>query len=104
VNVSLDDLASGVLTGCDRLFVDDWSLIVADEQRLLGRLARAGLVCGPGESRTGARSVDGTIADLVSSNVAGRESDAEIVVINPFGMAAADVFLADALVRNGLND
>jgi ornithine cyclodeaminase/alanine dehydrogenase-like protein (mu-crystallin family) len=35
VSVSLDDLDADVLLGCDRLFVDDWNLVIADERHLL---------------------------------------------------------------------
>ena len=100
VNVSLDDLTSEVLLGCDRLFVDDWNLSIEDEHRLLGRIARAGLVCGPGESRDGARPANGTIAHVVAATVPGRLSDSDIIVVNPFGMAAADILLADALTAD----
>ena len=104
VNVSLDDLTADVLVNCDRLFVDDWSLIVEDQHRLLGRLARERKVCGPGERCSGARSVDGTIADIVAATVPGRVSESEIIVVNPFGMAAADIALADAVVRESLDE
>jgi ornithine cyclodeaminase len=99
VNVSLDDLAPEVLVGCDRLFVDDWDLIVADEHRLLGRLGRTGVICGPAhDGGTSVRAVDGTIAGLASGRVTGRVAMDEVIVVNPFGMAVSDIAIARAIV------
>nr|WP_232534273.1 ornithine cyclodeaminase [Plantactinospora sp. KBS50] len=67
VNVSLDDATEDLLLGCDYLVVDDWELVSEDDTRLLGRLARAGRVTGPGEpAPPGGRAVDAELASLVS--------------------------------------
>jgi ornithine cyclodeaminase/alanine dehydrogenase-like protein (mu-crystallin family) len=49
VNVSLDDVAADAYLRADSLYVDDWKLITHDSQRLLGRLARDGVISGPEE-------------------------------------------------------
>ncbi|HEY2580009.1 MAG TPA: ornithine cyclodeaminase family protein [Streptosporangiaceae bacterium] len=103
VNVSLDDLSQDVLTSADRLYVDDWGLIAEDPHRLLGKLARAGRVLPPGadpgagpggDAGTQARAVTGTLGQLVLGQCPGRESDNELCVVNPFGLAIEDISLA----------
>ncbi len=96
VNVSLDDLEEEAYLRADRLYVDDWNLVVADTQRLLGRLARAGKVAAPGPAGNGApaRPVDGTLGQLVTGTCPGRDDDGQIIVVNPFGMAICDLAIA----------
>ncbi|MFF9088242.1 ornithine cyclodeaminase [Streptomyces sp. NPDC014991] len=98
VNVSLDDAAESLLLGCDALFVDDWQLVAEDGHRLLGKLARAGRVTGPGEPAPhGGRSVDATLPMLVSGAFTGTVGAADRVVINPFGMGVHDIAVAAAV-------
>lgn len=95
VNVSLDDATEELLLGCERLFVDDWSLVSDDQTRLLGRLARAGMVTGPGDAPPpGGRQVDGDLAALLAGTCPGAVTEADRVVINPFGMGVHDIALA----------
>ncbi len=103
VNVSLDDVEEDAYLRADRLYVDHWGLVVSDTQRLLGKLARAGKVCGPGG--TEGRPVDGTLGQLVTGACPGRADDGEIMLVNPFGMAIEDLAIASrvyeiALLRN----
>ncbi|MCF3120928.1 ornithine cyclodeaminase [Streptomyces arenae] len=90
VNVSLDDLTEDALLGADKLYVDDWGLIRDDPHRLLGRLLRAGRV----EEQDAA-----TIGELLSGARPGRESDDELIVVNPFGLAVEDIALAHRVFR-----
>lgn len=94
LNVSLDDLHADAYLRADRLYVDDWPLVVEDSQRLLGRLARRGLVTGPGEPAGDARPVDGTLGELLAGACPARVDDAQIIVVNPFGLAIEDLALA----------
>lgn len=95
INVSLDDLAEDVLIGAARLYVDDWRLITDDQHRLLGKLARAGRVVAPGtKPAPQSRAVTGTLGQLILGQCEGRGTDADICVVNPFGMAIEDVSLA----------
>lgn len=106
MHVSLDDLLPDAVLGADTLVVDDWGLVSTDSRRLLGRLYRAGRVCGPGEQPgPGVRAVDGELADYLPGGTRvppGRG----LTVINPFGMAIQDVALAgriaDAARADGL--
>jgi N-[(2S)-2-amino-2-carboxyethyl]-L-glutamate dehydrogenase len=107
VNVSLDDLDETVFLGADRLYVDDWDLIVADDHRLLGRLVRAGRIGRRGQDPLpiAARPIDGTLGELLCGRAFGRTSPTEVIVVNPFGMAVCDLALArlvyDFAVQHG---
>ena len=94
-NVSLDDATEALLVNCDHLFVDDWDLICADDHRLLGKLARAGHVVGPGEvAAPGARAVDADLPTLVSGGYRRPVRSTDRIVINPLGMGVNDIALA----------
>ncbi|MEW2433503.1 ornithine cyclodeaminase [Streptomyces caniferus] len=98
VNVSLDDAAESLLLGCDRLFVDNWELVVADDHRLLGVLARAGRVSAPGtEAPEKGRAVDADLPTLLADPTAWPVGAQERVVINPFGMGVHDIAVAAAV-------
>ncbi|GAA2425454.1 ornithine cyclodeaminase [Streptomyces macrosporus] len=98
VNVSLDDAAESLLLGCEHLFVDDWDLVVADEHRLLGALARAGLVSGPGEpAPNGGRAVDADLPGLLRGSAPRPIGEHDRTVVNPFGMGVHDIALAAAV-------
>jgi N-[(2S)-2-amino-2-carboxyethyl]-L-glutamate dehydrogenase len=85
VNVSLDDPLPEVFLRADKLFVDDWNLIAADEHRLLGRLLREGTI---------ARVDDAELGRLLAGAQHGRSHPDEIVVVNPFGLAIEDLAVA----------
>jgi N-[(2S)-2-amino-2-carboxyethyl]-L-glutamate dehydrogenase len=85
VNVSLDDPLPEVFLRADKLFVDDWNLIAADEHRLLGRLLRGGTI---------ARADDTELGRLLAGAQHGRSHPDEIVVVNPFGLAIEDLAVA----------
>ncbi len=98
INVSLDDFDAEAFIKSDLLYVDDWQLITADTQRLLGRLARDGKVSGPGDAAPAdGRSVTGTIGQLLIGECPRRENAEQTVLVNPFGMAIEDLALADAV-------
>jgi len=90
VNVSLDDPLAEVLLRADKLFVDDWSLVAADEHRLLGRMIREGTI----------RAVDGELGELLVGSRPGRTHPDEIVVVNPFGLAIEDLAIAREVYRH----
>ncbi|WP_250294391.1 ornithine cyclodeaminase [Streptomyces atroolivaceus] len=98
VNVSLDDAAESLLLGCDHLFVDDWQLVAEDGHRLLGVLAGAGRVTGPGApAPEGGRSVDAALPDLLAGAYRRQVGGRDRVVINPFGMGVHDIAVAAAV-------
>ena len=98
INVSLDDIDADAYIESDLLYVDDWQLIMADTQRLLGRLARDGKVSGPGDSApVGGRTVTGTIGQLLAGSCPGRADAGQTILVNPFGMAIEDLAVAHAV-------
>jgi ornithine cyclodeaminase len=85
VNVSLDDPLLEVFLRADRLFVDDWNLIADDEHRLLGRLLRDGTI---------ERRDHNELGRLIANGGSGRSHPADIIVVNPFGLAIEDLAVA----------
>ena len=107
LNISLDDFAADVFLRADKLYVDDWALITADQNRLLGRLARDRLVVDPRRSASGGpaagpRAIEGTIGELLAGICLGREREGEIILVNPFGMAIEDIAVAKAVYDRAL--
>jgi ornithine cyclodeaminase len=99
LNVSLDDLCSEALLRVERLYVDDWQMVLSDSQRLLGKMGRRGQVIAPGSTPLrGARTVSGELGALFCGDVAGRSDESERIVVNPFGLAISDIALAGAVV------
>ncbi len=99
-NVSLDDPRPEVVLNAHKVIVDDWDLVKADKRRLIGRMYREGSVVGPDSpSSNGARRIDAEFGDIVSGAKAGRTSDDEIILFNPFGLAIEDVALAAEVYR-----
>ncbi|MEU9891158.1 hypothetical protein AB0M95_37540 [Sphaerisporangium sp. NPDC051017] len=95
INVSLDDATEALLLGCDHLIVDDWTLVAEDTTRLLGRLAHAGRVTGPGHTPPpGGRQADTDIGTLLDSAYLRPIGPRDRIVINPFGMGVHDIALA----------
>ncbi|HKO38993.1 MAG TPA: ornithine cyclodeaminase family protein [Solirubrobacterales bacterium] len=100
VNVSLDDLLPEVFLGADALYVDDWSIVVSDSHRLLGRMARAGSVVSSAEpGGSGAQVLTGELGALFAGAAPGRTDPRQRIVVNPFGLAISDVAVAAAVVE-----
>jgi ornithine cyclodeaminase len=100
LNVSLDDLRAEAFLAADALYVDDWSMVTADRQRLLGKLARAGDVVAPGERpRPGGRAVTAELGELFAGAAEVRRGSEQRMIVNPFGLAIADIALAAAVAE-----
>ncbi len=63
INVSWDDVLPDVVFRAEKVVVDDWSFVKADDKRLLARLFRAGKVAVPYDENVppGTRRVDGEL-------------------------------------------
>lgn len=102
VNVSLDDPQPEVILRADKVFVDDWTLVAADERRLLGRMLRAGHIRGPTDPAEGPRAIDGELGELLVGLREGRARAEEVIVVNPFGMAIEDIAVARCVHEHAL--
>jgi ornithine cyclodeaminase/alanine dehydrogenase-like protein (mu-crystallin family) len=102
VNVSLDDPLPDVVMRTDKVFVDDWALIAADDRRLLGRMLRRGQIRGPKDPTDGSRRVDGEIGEVLIGACAGRLRPDEIILVNPFGLAIEDIAVARQVHQQAL--
>jgi ornithine cyclodeaminase len=64
---------------------------------------REGKVIGPDTSgrgsRNGARQVDAEFGEVVLGTRPGRQSENEVILFNPFGLAIEDVALATVVYR-----
>lgn len=106
VNVSLDDVLPEVVLGADVVIVDDWHLVKTDSRRLLGRMYRQGLLCGPSDDRPHPechpRRIDAEIGDIVIGVQPGRTQPEQIILVNPFGLAIEDIALAAKVVEQAI--
>jgi N-[(2S)-2-amino-2-carboxyethyl]-L-glutamate dehydrogenase len=94
VNVSLDDPLPEVVLRADKVFVDDWALVAADERRLLGRMLRTNEITGPDSPAPGSRRIDGELGELIIGARDARSRPDEIILVNPFGLAIEDIAVA----------
>lgn len=98
VNVSLDDPLPEVVMKATTIVVDDWNLVKKDQRRLLGRMYRDGRLLGPDELSEelspACRRVDMQLGDLVTGKRVGRQSQDDIILVNPFGLSLEDLALA----------
>ncbi|GHO57941.1 2,3-diaminopropionate biosynthesis protein SbnB [Ktedonobacter robiniae] len=105
VNVSLDDPLPDVVLQADKIIVDDWDLIKNDTRRLLGRMYRSGEIIGPDDPHpqgSRARRIDAHLGDVVMRERVGRESDNDIILVNPFGLSIEDIALATYVYQEAL--
>jgi N-[(2S)-2-amino-2-carboxyethyl]-L-glutamate dehydrogenase len=98
VNVSLDDPLPEVVLQAEKVIVDDWSLVKNDPRRLLGRMYRAGQLCGPDDvvdmTAPHGRRVDAQLGELVVGKKTGRATLDGTIFMNPFGLAIEDIAFA----------
>jgi N-[(2S)-2-amino-2-carboxyethyl]-L-glutamate dehydrogenase len=92
-NISIMDLQKEVFIKADKVVVDDWEQSnrekkVINELVLEGRFSRSQLHAELGEIVIGQRP--------------GRESDEEIIILNPMGMAIEDIACAQAIYLKAL--
>jgi N-[(2S)-2-amino-2-carboxyethyl]-L-glutamate dehydrogenase len=106
VNISLDDALPEVVFQADKVIVDDWNLVKSDPRRLIGRMYRAGEIIAPDDETTivrpGQRKIDAQIGDIVLGTRMGRESDDDIILVNPFGLSIEDIGLAAHIYQAAL--
>jgi ornithine cyclodeaminase len=103
LHVSLDDVLPDVVLQAQCVVVDDWQLVKNDPRRLLGRMYRAGQISGPDDPvrKDGqpCRRIDAQLGEIITGSKPGRQSQDDIILVNPFGLAIEDVALAASVYQ-----
>lgn len=84
-NVSIMDVHKDVFLGADKVVVDDWDQSNR-ERKIINQLVLEGAF-----SR---EQLHAELGEVLGGGKAGRESDDEIIVLNPMGMAVEDIACA----------
>jgi ornithine cyclodeaminase len=93
MNVSLMDPTYEHVLAAGKVVVDDW-IQCTHSDRVLARMNNAGLI-----SR---ESIHGELGEIVDGTLPARESDAERIFWNPFGLAIEDLAVALAMYNRAL--
>jgi len=93
MNVSLMDPTCEYVLAADKIVVDDW-IQCTHSDRVLARMNNAGLV-----SR---ESIHGEFGQIVTGALPARESDAERIFWNPFGLAIEDLAVALVMYKRAI--
>lgn len=89
-NVSIMDVHRDVFLGADKVVVDDWEQCNR-ERKLLNQLVLDGAF-----SR---EQLHAELGEVISGRRPGRERDDEIILLNPMGIAVADIACAAEVYR-----
>lgn len=94
-NISLMDVHKEVFLQADKVVVDDW-MQCNREKKIINQLTI--------EGRFSRDQLHAELGEVVSGKRAGRESNSEIILFNPIGIAIADVACARSIYRKALED
>ncbi|GEO99318.1 2,3-diaminopropionate biosynthesis protein SbnB [Methylobacterium haplocladii] len=89
-NVSIMDVESEVFLKSDKVVVDDWDQSNR-EKKVINLLVESG--------QFSRETLHAELGEIVVGRKPGRESDDEIILLNPMGMAIDDVACAAAILR-----
>lgn len=89
-NVSIMDVEKNVFLRADKVIVDDWDQCNR-EKKIINQLVEEGSF-----SR---EQLHAELGEIVVGSRPGRESDEEIILLNPMGMAIDDIVCARAILR-----
>jgi N-[(2S)-2-amino-2-carboxyethyl]-L-glutamate dehydrogenase len=92
-NVSIMDAEEDVFLRADKVVVDDWDQCNR-EKKVIHRLVESGRF-----SRT---QLHAELGQIVAGERPGRETDQEVIVVNPMGMAIGDIACARAVYSRAL--
>jgi ornithine cyclodeaminase len=93
MNVSLMDPTYEYVLAADKIVVDDW-IQCTHSDRVLARMNNAGLL-----SRA---NIHGELGEIVNGTLPARESGAERIFWNPFGLAIEDLAVALAMYKRAI--
>jgi ornithine cyclodeaminase len=92
-NVSIMDVHKEVFLRADKVVVDDWEQ-ANREKKILNQLVL--------EGRFSREQLHAELGEIIIGQRAGRESDKEIILFNPMGMAIEDMACAHVLYAKAL--
>ncbi|HUC92296.1 MAG TPA: 2,3-diaminopropionate biosynthesis protein SbnB [Paenibacillus sp.] len=87
-NISIMDVHKEVFLQADKVVVDDWDQSNR-EKKVMNQLVL--------EGRFSREQLHAELGDIVIGNKPGRESDDEIIILNPMGMAVEDIASAQEI-------
>jgi len=93
-NVSIMDVHKDVFLGADKVVVDDWEQSNR-EKKIINQLVLDGSF-----SR---ERLHAELGEILAGSRPGRETDDEIIVLNPMGMAVEDIACAAEVYRRALD-
>jgi ornithine cyclodeaminase len=92
-NVSIMDVHKDVFLGADKVVVDDWEQSNR-EKKIINQLVLEGTF-----SR---EQLHAELGNILAGRIPGRESDDEIILLNPMGMAVDDIACAAEIYHRAL--
>jgi ornithine cyclodeaminase len=92
-NVSIMDLHKEVFLKADKVVVDDWEQCNR-EKKIINQLVL--------EGRFSREQLHAELGEILLGQRPGRESDEEIIVLNPMGMAIEDIACAQAIYKKAV--
>jgi 2,3-diaminopropionate biosynthesis protein SbnB len=92
-NVSIMDIHKDVLLDADKVVVDDWEQSNR-EKKVINQLVQ--------EGKFSREQLHAELGEVLAGTRPGRESDDEIIVLNPMGMAVEDIACAAEVYRRAL--
>ncbi|GGG68276.1 2,3-diaminopropionate biosynthesis protein SbnB [Paenibacillus radicis (ex Gao et al. 2016)] len=93
-NISIMDLHKDVFIQADKVIVDDWDQSNR-EKKIINQLVL--------EGKFSREQLHAELGEILIGRKPGRESDDEIIVLNPMGMAVEDIASAAELYRRALS-
>jgi 2,3-diaminopropionate biosynthesis protein SbnB len=93
-NISIMDVHKEVFLKADKVVVDDWEQSNR-EKKVINQLVL--------EGRFSREKLHAELGEVVIGRRPGRESNEEIILLNPMGMAIEDVACAQAIYQKALN-
>lgn len=94
-NVSIMDLEKEVFLKADKVVVDDWDQ-ANREKKIINQLVE--------EGKFSREQLHAELGEIVVGKCPGRESEEEIIVLNPMGMAIEDIACAQSIYQKALQN
>jgi 2,3-diaminopropionate biosynthesis protein SbnB len=94
-NISIMDVHKEVFLKADKVVVDDWEQSNR-EKKVIHQLVLDG--------KFSKEQLHAELGEIVIGNIMGRESDEEIIILNPMGMAIEDIECANKIYQKAIKE